>query len=298
MMSYYFRPIVTKPNLALTNPSLIPILIYLDKVVSMMPYKTNVVFAALKNVPLDEDEDNDTDDEGGSEEANNDDFSDIDYSVFGDNDDDEDNNDGEDDDNAAVMEEKDRKNHVGSSSSHKKKKIRMAMKEVMGAHFIGFLEWEQVQRAYEEYEWANNTNAKLKGLLAEARKIYHDPLVTTSLRNTQKVAEAKAALLGATTTTTTTTANSSSSSSSFAAAATADLDVEDEGFNSMDAVLNDCVKQVTSPSHIPISHSIDTPDLHTQLTQFLSTRLLICYVNQPCECESVKNEYQGTISKA
>ena len=275
----YERLIVSNLHLLLTNPVSTQsdsdpnlILHHPNKVVSMMPYKTNLVFSALKHAPLDDDkEDNDTDEEEGSDEANNDDFSDIDYSVFGDHDDDddnEDNNGGDEDDNACAMEEKNRKNPVGSSSSHKKKKIRLVLKEVMGAHFIGFLEWEQVQRAYEEYEWANNTNAKLKGLLAEAKKIYHEPLVTTSLRNTQKVAEAKAALRG---TTTTAAASSPSSSTSFSISATAaaDLDVEDEGFNSLDDVLNDCVKQVTilTSPHIS-SHILTYPHISSHILTY------------------------------
>lgn len=56
--------------------------------------------------------------------------------------------------------------------------------------------------------------------------------------------------------------SSSSSSSSAAAPAATDLDVEDEGFNSLDDVLNDCVKQVNYP-HITHPNNISCQHQHT-----------------------------------
>ena len=48
------------------------------------------------------------------------------------------------------------------------------------AHYIAYLEWDALQRGYEEYEIKNKDNARMQVLLGEARDVYSVPICTAS----------------------------------------------------------------------------------------------------------------------
>jgi len=68
---------------------------------------------------------------------------------------------------------------------------RSPQKEVTAAHFVHYLEWDSLQRAYDEFEVKNVDNVRLMGLLGAARDIYSSPLVSaahwTHLRQTSEL---------------------------------------------------------------------------------------------------------------
>jgi len=48
------------------------------------------------------------------------------------------------------------------------------------AHFVAYLEWDSLQRGYEEYELKNKGNRRALDLLEEARSVYSAPICTAS----------------------------------------------------------------------------------------------------------------------
>ena len=51
---------------------------------------------------------------------------------------------------------------------------------VVAAHFIGYLEWDSLQRGYEEFELKNKDNEAVLEMIGHSRAMYNAPLVTTS----------------------------------------------------------------------------------------------------------------------